>query len=84
MNFLVFDSRAPNEEGLRRDNITLVEISPQGSYWNPNLTHYSKNEETLVEVSGEVIDAPEREPGKLFVETLMKMNNSDGMKLKSH
>ena len=42
--FSVFDSRAPTDEDLRRDNIILVEISPQGSYWDPNSTHYSENE----------------------------------------
>ena len=66
----VFDSRESTDDDLRRDDIISVEISPQGSYWDPNSTHYSENEEALVDVSGEVIDAPEREPGELFVETV--------------
>ena len=70
MNFLSFDSRAPTDDDLRRDNIILVEISPQVSYWDPNSTHYSENEEALVDVSEEVIDAPDKDPGKLFVETV--------------
>ena len=68
--FSLFDSWDPNDDDLRKDNINSVEISPQGSCWDPNSTHYLENEEDLVDVSEEVIDSVERELGELFVETV--------------
>ena len=58
-------------------------MSPQGSCWDPNSTYYSEHEEALVDVSGEIIDAPERNQGSYLLKQQMKKKNSDVMKLKS-